>query len=192
MSVTGWVINAKSFIDDDYGYVNISTTWKGKDMPSKPKENELIEAMWFNESLYGVIGSKVGDFIETYGVNASLQEGMFTHRSIAEQLDKTFSGLKVNEIQWRGNPLEHTLNNGKPRIKRAKWLPEKEVDIVYIYSDTYVDVNNPQPVNTDFFTAIRAKIDYEHNWLMCTQQTKEKLEAMKFKNIRIVESTIKG
>ncbi|WP_240344351.1 hypothetical protein [Paenibacillus sp. SYP-B3998] len=125
-------------------------------------------------------------------MNASLQEGMFTHRSIAEQLVKTFSGLKVNEIQWRGNPLEHTLNNGKPRIKRAKWLPEKEVDIVYIYSDTYVDVNNPQPVNADFFTAIRAKIDYEHNWLMCTQQTKEKLEAMKFKNIRIVESTIKG
>ncbi|MBE1553976.1 hypothetical protein [Sporosarcina limicola] len=192
MSVTGWVINAESFIDDDYGYVNIATTWKGKDMPSKPKENEPIEAMWSNESLYGVIGSKVGDFIETHGVNASLQEGMFTHRSIAEQLVKTFSGLKVNEIQWIENPLEHTLNNGKPRIKRAKWLPEKEVDIVYIYSDTYVDVCNPQPVNTDFSTAIRAEKDYEHNWLMCTQLAKEKLEAMKFKNIRIVESTIKG
>ena len=36
MSLTAWCLDAQSYKDDDYGYVNIATTWTGKDMPSKP------------------------------------------------------------------------------------------------------------------------------------------------------------
>jgi len=187
MSITAWNVEAKSFKNDDYGYVNIATTWNGKDEPLKPNRG-LTEAMWSHESLYGVIGSKVGDFIEVHGVNSSWQEGIFTHRSIAEKLISLFSGLKINEIQWRENPLEHKLNNGKPRTKKAKWLPEKEVDIVHLYSDVYIDVCNPQPITTDFFTAIRD----ERPWFMCTRQAKEKLIKMDFENLKIIERTIQG
>ena len=192
MSITAWAVEAKSCKDDDYGYVNIATTWKDKKMPVKPQNNEKIEAMWSHESVYGVIGCKVGDFIETYGLSSSLQEGVFTHRTIAEKLIKIFSGLKINEIEWKENPLGHTLKNGKPRLKRANWLPEKEVDIVHMYSDAYIDVRDPKPITTDFFTVIRQEKGYEKNWFMCTQQTKEKLEEMHFENIKIVERTISG
>ncbi len=192
MSITAYTVDARSVKGDDYGYVNIATTWKGKDMPSKPKEGEKIDAMWSHESVYGIIGPKVGDFIETYGVNASLQEGVFTHRSIAEKLLDLFSGLKMNEVQWRENPLEHTLKNGKPRVKKAKWLPEKEVDIVHLYSDTYIDVRSPCPITTDFFTAIRQEKRHENNWFMCTEQAKEKLESIGFENLKIEKSTVKG
>ena len=192
MSISGWTVEARSVKEDDYGYVNIATTWKDKDIPSKPEHNKKIEAMWSHESVYGVIGSKVGDFIQTYSVNSSLQEGIFTHRAIAEQLINIFSGLKINEIQWKENPLEHTLKTGKPRAKKAKWLPEKEVDIVHLYSDVYIDVRNPHPITTDFFTVIRQEKGYESNWLMCTEEAKNKLKDMNFENLRIAESTIKG
>jgi len=187
MSITAWEIEGKSFKDGDYGYVNIATTWKGKAEPSKPNGG-VTEAMWSHESLYGVVGSKVGDFIEIYGVNASWQEGVFTHRNIAEKLMNLFSGLRMNEILWKENALGHKLNNGKIRTKKARWLPQREVDIVHLFSDTYVDVRNPQLVVTDFFTAVRDG----QLWFMCTYHAREKLEEMNFENLKIVERTIQG
>lgn len=192
MSITAWEITAHSYKDNDYGYVSISTTWPGRDMPLKPVHNKKTEAMWSHESLYGVIGSKIGDFIEHYGVNSSLQEGIFTHRKIAIELIGIFSGLKMNEIDWKENPLEKKLNSGKLRVKRAKWLPEKEVDIVHLYSDVYINVSSPSQITTDFFTAIRQAVGYEHNWLMCTKQAAERLKEMNFENLEIKETRIVG
>jgi len=203
MSLTGWSLNAQSYkIDydddddhnDDYGYVNIATTWTGKYMPSKPLSEEKTEAMWSHDSMYGAgnIGAKIGDFIQVHCVNASSQEGIFTHRKIAEKLLNTFSGLKMNEINWRNNPLEHTLNSGKPRVKRAKWLPEREVDIVHIYSDISIDVRNPQPIITDFFTAIRDDDGDESSWFLCTEETSKKLKQMGLENIELKKCNING
>lgn len=193
MSITGyWTIAAMSYENNDYGYVNIATTWKGKNMPSKPIVNEKTDAMWSHQSAYGVIGSKVGDFIQVYGVNASLQEGIFTHRHIAEWLTTRFTGLKMNEIQWLENPLEYTLASGKPRAKKAKWLPEKECDIVHVYSDIYINVSDPQPITTDFFTAIRQEKSYENNWFMCNRSVKEAVEKMGYKNIKFRNNPVIG
>ncbi len=73
--------------------------------------------------------------------------GVFTHREIAQRLAETFTGLKIKELEWFENPREKTLKSGKPRIRRAKWLPEREVDLVYLYSDHYLDARNPTPRN---------------------------------------------
>ena len=61
---------------------------------------------------------------------------VFTHREIAQRLMDTFTGLKFKELAWFENPREKTLKNGKPRARRAKWLPEREVDLVYLYPTT--------------------------------------------------------
>ena len=55
--------------------------------------------------------------------------GVFTHRAIARRLMDTFTGLKLKELAWFENPREKTLKNGKPRARRAKWLPDREVDL---------------------------------------------------------------
>ena len=70
-------------------------------------------------------------------------------REIAQRLMDTFTGLKVKELAWFENPREKTLKNGKPRARRAKWLPEREVDLVYLYSDHYLDARNPTPAETE-------------------------------------------
>ena len=92
--------------------------------------------MWADESVYGppAPGSKVGDFIQTW-LMSSWDCGVFTHREIAQRLMDTFTGLKIKELAWFENPREKTLKNGKPRARRAKWLPEREVDLVYLYVD---------------------------------------------------------
>ena len=191
MSIFGWCVKAKSYIKDDYEFVNIATTWKGIILPQKPLENKKVEVMWSHESLYGIIGSKVGDFIQVFGINASLQEGIFTHRNIAQNLVASFTGLKINEVFWLENPLENYLNNGKSRKKRAKWLPEKEVDLVHLYSDNYVNAKQPKSITTDFYTVIRNNNSYESNWFMYTEAAKVNLEKMKFKNLKISYSEIK-
>lgn len=152
--------------------------------------------MWSHESVYGVVGSQVGDFICHYGENASLQEGVFTQRRIAELLTGKFTGLKFNEVIWCENPLEKNLPSEKPRLKKVKWLPEKPVDVVHLYSGIYIDVNNPIPVQTDFYNVLRKnegnKKNWNNTWLMCTQETAQKLEEMNFSCLYIKKSTITG
>ena len=75
----------------------------------------------------------MGDFIQTW-LMGSWDCGVFTHREIAQRLMDTFTGLKLKELAWFENPREKTLKNGKPRVRRAKWLPDCEVDLVYLYS----------------------------------------------------------
>ena len=195
MRITAYNVCSESFLDDDYAYVTLAVTWKGKNYLERPTECEITKVMWSHESLYGVIGAKAGDFIECYGQGASNQEGVFTHRHIAEKMINTFSGLKINELEWFENPLEKKLTSGKPRIKKAKWLPDRDVDLVHLYSDIFVDVEKPVPVETDFFTVIRWDIMKKGKknlsaWFMCTKPASQKLRNMGFKNLNIKKVTI--
>ena len=72
----------------------------------------------------------------------------------------------------------------------AKWLPDCEVDLVYLYSDHYIDARNPIPAETDFFTVTRLDSWGVSTWFMCTQETAEKLIAMDYDNLTIKETTI--
>ncbi|EAD2623864.1 hypothetical protein D3C93_02885 [Listeria monocytogenes] len=188
MSVKACYIEVKSAKNED-GYATIATTWVGKDMPVKPLTSKKTGVMWSHECVFGVIGSKIGDFIPVHSVNSSLQEGVFTQRDIATQLIATFSGLKMTEIEWRENPLADTSNDGKTR---AKWLPEKEYDIVHLFSDVYIDVCQPDAITSDFFTVIEEQDGYERNWFMCTEQAKKILKKMNFENIRVGGNKILG
>ena len=89
-------------------------------------------------------------------------------------------------------PREKTLKNGKPRARRAKWLPEREVDLVYLYSDHYLDARNPTPVQTDFFTVTRTDAWGVSTWFMCTPEAAGKLIVMDYDNLAIKETTIVG
>ncbi|TDY64565.1 hypothetical protein [Algibacter lectus] len=194
-SITANQIQVKSVVGDDYSYVTIGVTWKGKENLEIPTENDKTQVMWSHESAYGVVGSKVGDFIGCYGESSSLQEGIFTHRNIAELLIEKFSGLKYNELIWHENPLEKKLKSGKLRAKKAKWLPEKEADIVHLYSDQYIDVRNPKPEKTDFYVVYRenkGKSNWRHTWLMCSDETATRLREFNFSCLYIEESTIIG
>ena len=134
---------------------------------------------------------KVGDFIQTW-LMGSWNCGVFTHREIAQRLMDTFTGLKVKELAWFENPREKTLKNGKPRVRRAKWLPEREVDLVYLYSDHYLDARNPTPAETDFFTVTRMDAWGVSTWFMCTPEAAGKLIAMDYDNLAVKETTIVG
>ena len=118
--------------------------------------------------------------------------GVFTHREIAQRLMDTFTGLKIKELSWYENPREKTLKNGKPRVRRAKWLPEQEVDLVYLYSDHYLDARNPVPAETDFFTVTRMDAWGVSTWFMCTPEAAGKLIAMDYDNLAVKEITIVG
>lgn len=194
-SITANKVEAKSFIGDDYSFVTIAVTWKGKKYLEIPTETDKTQVMWSHESAYGVVGSKVGDFIDCYGESSVLQEGIFTHRNIAELLTKNFSGLKYNELIWHEKPLEKKLKSGKLRAKKAKWLPEKQVDLVHLYSDQYIDVRNPKPVETDFYVIFRENkggANWRHTWLVCSDETAKELKKLNFACLYIEEATIIG
>ena len=158
MSITAYKVEAVGHdrTGKDFGYVNIMYRYGNKKSCPRPDQCEKMEVMWADESVYGppAPGSKVGDFIQTW-LMGSWDCGVFTHREIAQRLMDTFTGLKIKELAWFENPREKTLKNGKPRVHRAKWLPDREVDLVYLYSDRYLDARNPSPAETDFFTVTR-------------------------------------
>ena len=137
MSITAYKIEAVGHdrTGKDFGYVNIMYRYGNKQSCPRPDQCEKIEVMWADESVYGppAPGSKVGDFIMTW-LMGSWNCGVFTHREIAQRLMDAFTDLKLKELAWFENPREKTLKNGKPRARRAKWLPEREVDLVYLYS----------------------------------------------------------
>ncbi len=195
-SITAYNLSGKSEFDGDFSYVTIRVTWKGKEYVEIPTQCQKTQVMRSHDSVYGVVGSKVGDFIGHYGENSSKQEGVFTHRHIAELLTKRFTGLKFNELIWLENPLEKKLSTGKPRIKKAKWLPEKEVDLVHLYSDEYIDINNQTTIKTDFFNVIRMeeikKKKCRSTWFMCTKETAQEINNMNFSCLYIKKSTIWG
>ena len=195
MSITAYKVEAVGHdrTGKDFGYVNIMYRYGGKQSCPRPDQCEKLEVMWADESVYGppAPGSKVGDFIQTW-LMGSWNCGVFTHREIAQRLMDTFTGLKVKELAWFENPREKTLKNGKPRARRAKWLPEQEVDLVYLYSDHYLDARNPTPAETDFFTVTRMDAWGVSTWFMCTPEAAGKLIAMDYDNLAVKETTIVG
>ena len=183
MSITAYKVEAVGHdrTGEDYGYVNIMYRYGNKQSCPQPDQCEKMEVMWADESVYGppAPGSKVGDFIQTW-LMGSWDCGVFTHREIAQRLMDTFTGLKIKELAWFENPREKTLKNGKPRARRAKWLPDREVDLVYLYSDRYLDARNPSPAETDFFTVTRMDAWGMSTWFMCTPEAAGKLIAMDY------------
>ena len=176
---------------EDYGYVHIMYAWHKTgtwDIDCK-----VIDVMWADECVYGttVHGSKVGDFIQTWLEGA--EYGIFTHRTIAQKLINEFSGLKIKELQWFENPYEKVLKSGKSRIKRPKWLPDEQPDLVYLYSDVRIDVNAPSEIKTDFFVLHRTipnDVANSGSWFMCSKQTAQRLKKLSYTNIEFRESTI--
>lgn len=77
-------------------------------------------------------------------------------------------------------------------MRRARWLPEREVDLVYLYADYTIDARDPAPAETDFFTVTRMDPWGVSTWFMCTPETAGKLIAMDFENLDIQETTIVG
>ena len=195
MSITAYKVEAVGHdrTGEDYGYVNIMYRYGNKQSCPRPDQCEKIEVMWADESVYGppAPGSKVGDFIKTW-LMGSWNCGVFTHWEIAQRLMDAFTGLKLKELEWFENPREKTLKNGKPRARRAKWLPEREADLVYLYADHYIDARNPTPAETDFFTVTRMDAWGVSTWFMCTPQAAEKLIAMDFENLTVKATTIVG
>ena len=195
MSITAYKVEAVGHdrTGKDFGYVNIMYRYGNKKSCPRPDQCEKMEVMWADESVYGppAPGSKVGDFIQTW-LMGSWDCGVFTHREIAQRLMDTFTGLKLKELAWFENPREKTLKNGKPRARRAKWLPEREVDLVYLYSDYYIDAREPASAQTDFFTVTRMDAWGVSTWFMCTPQAAEKLIAMDFENLTVKATTIVG
>ena len=186
MSITAYKIESVGHdrTGKDYGYVNIMYRYGNKRSCPQPDQCEKMEVMWADESVYGppAPGSKVGDFIMTW-LMGPWNCGVFTHREIAQRLMDTFTGLKIKE---------KTLKNGKPRAHRARWLPEREVDLVYLYSDYYIDAREPTSAQTDFFTVTRMDAWGVSTWFMCTPQAAEKLIAMDFENLTVKATTIVG
>ena len=195
MSITAYKVEAVGHdrTGEDYGYVNIMYCYGNKQSCPRPDQCEKIDVMWADESVYGppAPGNKVGDFIQTW-LMGSWNCGVFTHREIARRLMDTFTGLKLKELAWFENPREKTLKNGKPRARRAKWLPEQEVDLVYLYSDHYLDARIPTPAGTDFFTVTRMDAWGVSTWFMCTPEAAGKLIAMDYDNLAVKEITIVG
>ncbi len=195
MSITAYNVQAVGYDRPalDFGYVNIMYRYGGKLPCPRPDQCEKMEVMWSDESFYGppAPGSKVGDFIQTW-LMEDCNCGVFTHRDIACKLINTFTGLKIKELLWFENPREKTLKNGKPRMRRAKWLPKKKVDLVYLYSDYYIDARAPVPFQTDFFTVTRKDDWGLSTWFMCTSQAANKLIAMDYDNLVVRETTVEG
>ena len=195
MSITAYKVEANGHdrTGKDFNYVNIMYRYGDKIPCPRPEQCEKIEVMWADESVYGppAPGSKVGDFIMTWLMGSQIC-GVFTHRQIAQRLMDTFTGLKIKELEWFENPREKTLKNGKPRVRRAKWLPDCEVDLVYLYSDHYIDAREPITIETDFFTVTRKDAWGVSAWFMCTAKAAKKLVAMNFENLDVKETTIVG
>ena len=128
MSITAYEVEAHGHDrnGNDYGYVNIMYRYGNKKSCPRPDQSEKMEVMWADESVYGppAPGCKAGDFIMTW-LMEPCNCGVFTHREIAQRLADTFTSLKIKELEWFENPREKTLKNGKPRVRRAKWLPER-------------------------------------------------------------------
>ena len=195
MSITAYKVEANGHdrTGRDFGYVNIMHRYGSRQPCLRPDPCEKMEVMCADESVYGppAPGSKVGDFIMTW-LMGSWNCGVFTHREIARRLSDTFTGLKIKELEWFENPREKTLKNGKPRVRRARWLPEREVDLVYLYADHTIDARDPTPAETDFFTVTRMDPWGVSTWFMCTPEIAGKLAAMDFENLDIQETTIVG
>ena len=96
------------------------------------------------------------------------------------------------EVMWADESVYGPPAPGSKVGDFIQWLPEREVDLVYLYSDHYLDARNPTPVQTDFFTVTRTDAWGVSTWFMCTPEAAGKLIVMDYDNLAIKETTIVG
>ena len=104
----------------------------------------------------------------------------------------TFTGLKIKELEWFENPREKTLKNGKPRARRAKWLPGGRWIWCTSTPTTILTQEIRLPLKPTFFTVTRMDSWGMSTWFMCTQGAAEQLIAMDFDNLTVKEITVMG
>ena len=104
----------------------------------------------------------------------------------------SFTGLKVKELAWFENPREKTLKNGKPRVRRAKWLPDREVDLVYLYSDYYIDRQKSLSRRNRLFHRYKDGCLGREHLVHVYPGGRRKLIAMDYDNLAVQETTIVG
>ena len=57
-------------------------------------------------------------------------------REIAKELKQKFESLEIGELEWHKNPKEIIAKD----IRRLRWLPKEEVDLVHIYSKINIPI----------------------------------------------------
>ena len=89
------------------------------------EKGEYIKVTWND---YHSKGNVIPDFL--YGGY------IVCKREIAKELKQKFESLEIGELEWHKNPKEIVAKD----IRRLRWLPKEEVDLVHIYSKKYIPI----------------------------------------------------
>lgn len=89
------------------------------------EQGERIRVTWND---YLSKGNLVPDFLYSSYV--------ICKREIAMELKQKFKSLEIGELEWHKNPKEIVAKD----IRRLKWLPKEEVDLVHIYSKINIPI----------------------------------------------------
>ena len=89
------------------------------------EKGEYIKVTWND---YHSKGNVIPDFL--YGGY------IVCKREIAKELKQKFESLEIGELEWYKNPKEIVAKD----IRRLRWLPKEEVDLVHIYSKKYIPI----------------------------------------------------
>ena len=89
------------------------------------EQGEQIRVTWND---YLSKGNLVPDFLYSSYV--------ICKREIAMELKQRFEKLEIGEFEWHKNPKEIVAKD----VRRLRWLPKEEVDLVHIYSKIYIPI----------------------------------------------------
>ena len=89
------------------------------------EKGEYIKVTWND---YHSKGNVIPDFL--YGGY------IVCKREIVKELKQKFESLEIGELEWHKNPKEIVAKD----IRRLRWLPKEEVDLVHIYSKKYIPI----------------------------------------------------
>ena len=89
------------------------------------EKGEYIKVTWND---YHSKGNVIPDFL--YGGY------IVCKREIAKELKQKFESLEIGELEWHKNPKEIVAKD----IRRLRWLPKEEVDLVHIYSKINIPI----------------------------------------------------
>ena len=89
------------------------------------EQGERIRVTWND---YLSKGNLVPDFLYSSYV--------ICKREIAMELKQRFEKLEIGELEWHKNPKEIVAKD----IRRLRWLPKEEVDLVHIYSKINIPI----------------------------------------------------
>jgi len=89
------------------------------------EKGEYIKVTWND---YHSKGNIIPDFL--YGGY------IVCKRKIAIELSQIFNKIEIGELEWHKNPKEIVAKD----VRRLKWLPKEEVDLVHIYSKINIPI----------------------------------------------------